>query len=307
MILGTGRAAAITDVELAELADELAVHPADLEAIAIVESGGVGWFRDGRIKILWEYHWFYKLVGAPRRARAVELGLARPRWISPARGGYKGQATADARYALLRRGMALDEAAALQAISIGRFQIMGFNYAICGFASPRAMWDAFCDSERHQVAALANFLKAKGLVPALRRRDFAKIEKVYNGGGLKGTYARRMRVESDVLRAGKWSRYKPGPPPRPAPADQAADPIDQAADPVEQITLPVDRAVDPRPIDPTPATSPPPPPLPPAATSAAREPGRLIVFLHNLLRWLNPFARTNWQAIPAPGERRRRA
>lgn len=208
--LGKGRAAAITAAEMAALADELGCHPADLEAIAEVESSGFGWFKDGRIKILFEKHWFYKLVSSQKRPQAVSSGLARRSWISPSKGGYRDQRSADQRYRLLDAAIDIDRAAALQSISIGRFQIMGFNYRICGFGTVEEMWAAFLDSEANQLRAFGNFLKSKRLVAALRKRDFAAVEKGYNGGGLGGTYARRMKAASDKLRAGKWKHYKPG-------------------------------------------------------------------------------------------------
>lgn len=208
MTLGKGRAAAITDSDLAALADALKCHPADVEAIAEVESSGFGWFRDGRIKILFEKHWFYKLVPAAKRDESERRGLARRRWVSPSQGGYKDQKTADQRYRLLEEAMVLDREGALQSISIGRFQIMGFNHKICGFSSAEAMWVAFLDSEANQLRAFGNFLKSKGLVAALRARDFAKVEKGYNGGGLGGAYARRMKVASDRLRSTKWNDWK---------------------------------------------------------------------------------------------------
>lgn len=208
--LGKGRAAAITPAEMAALADELGCHPADLEAIAEVESSGFGWFRDGRIKILFEKHWFYKLVTGAKRDPAVRQGLARRSWISPSKGGYRDQKSADQRYRLLEAAMALDREAALKSISIGRFQIMGFNHKVCGFRTVEDMWVAFLDSEANQLRAFGNFLLSKGLVAALRSRDFAKVEKGYNGGGLNGRYARRMRTASARLRAGKWKGYEPG-------------------------------------------------------------------------------------------------
>lgn len=229
MTLGKGRAEAITDAYLVMLAAKIGCHPADLEAISIVESNGFGWFKDGRIKILFEKHWFYKnLTDTKLRDAAVKAGLARKAFIKPSDGGYKDQSNADARYRLLLRAIALDEEAAFRSISMGKFQIMGFNYALCGFSSAKEMWEKFIDSERNQIQAFATFLEKKGLFPALRSRDFAKIEAVYNGGGLNGAYARRMKAESDRLRAGKWKDWKPTaatPAPPPA-ADPPAEPVE---------------------------------------------------------------------------------
>lgn len=209
-MLGKGKAAAATDADIARLADSLQCHPADLEAIAEVESSGFGWFPDGRIKILFEKHWFYKLIPVEARTNAMKNGLARKNWISPKNGGYKDQATADARYKLLERAIKIDREAAFQSISIGSFQIMGFNHAICGHQTAEGMFNAFCESEVYQLSALAGFLTNKGLLSAIRSRDFQKIETVYNGGGLNGAYAQKMKVASDKLRAGKWKGYKGG-------------------------------------------------------------------------------------------------
>jgi hypothetical protein len=218
-MLGKGRAEALTDADYAALADKIGCHPAVLEAIAVVESGGFGWFPDGRMKILFEKHWFYKLVDESKRAAAVRAGLARKAWISPAKGGYREQGSADARYGILARAIALDEEAAFRSISMGRFQIMGFNYAMCGFVSAKHMWTQFLDGEKRQMEALVKFMTNKGLLDALGRRDFAKIEQVYNGGGLNGAYATKMGDAYERLMRGKWRTYIPG---RAIPADVPA-------------------------------------------------------------------------------------
>lgn len=210
MTLGKGKAAAITDADMAKLADDLQCHPADIEAIAQVESAGFGWFADGRMKILFEKHWFYKLIPDEKRTNAMKSGLARKNWISPANGGYKDQDKPDDRYKLLERAIKVDREAAFRSISMGKFQIMGFNHAICGHQTAEGMFNAFCESEVYQLSAFAGFLNTKGLVPAIRARDFGRVEDVYNGGGQNGAYARNMRAASDKLRAGKWKDYRLG-------------------------------------------------------------------------------------------------
>lgn len=226
-ILGKGEAIATTDADMARLADSLQCHPADLEAIAEVESNGFGWFPDGRIKILFEKHWFFKYLDGKTRDDAVKNGLARAKWVSPSAGGYKDQATADQRYSLLARAMKVNREGAFRSISAGTFQIMGFNHRVCGFMTAEEMFNAFCKSEANQLQAFANFLKSKGLVSAIQRRAFAEVERGYNGGGLNGVYAAKMKTASDKLRAGKWKDYKPGsviapveaPKPLPTPID----------------------------------------------------------------------------------------
>lgn len=245
--LGKGRALAIADSDIAKLADEIGCHPADLEAIAQVESNGFGWFPDGRMKILFEKHWFYKYLDDPKvRANAVKSGLARKKWMAPKDGGYKDQATATDRYRLLQKAIKINEEGAYRSTSMGSFQIMGFNYALCGFVSAKHMFVQFCDSEARQLEAFAKFLKGKGLHPALKARNFNRIEEAYNGGGLNGAYAKKMRQEADKLRAGKWRGYKPGSmnpvPPKPAPVEPSSTPpLDHV--PVEKEQTPMARMV----------------------------------------------------------------
>lgn len=209
MMLGQGRAAAISNDDMAALARELGCHPATLEAIAEVESNGFGWFDDGRIKILPEPHKFDDYLPAARRAEAYRLGLATVSYnATRASGHYKRMTNAPGpRYDFLARMIAFDENAAFNAISVGRFQIMGFNHLVCGYRSAKAMFDAFVDSEANQLRAFGRFLLSKGLKDELAREDFATIETLYNGGGLNGVYAARMRTEAAKLKRGKWAKW----------------------------------------------------------------------------------------------------
>jgi hypothetical protein len=235
MTLGTGKATPITDDNIASLARTLGCHPATIEAIAQVESNGHGWFADGRMKILFEKHWFYKLIPEAKRANAVKNGLARKNWLSPQKGGYKDQGDADSRYKLLTRAIKVDEEAAYKSISMGVFQIMGFNHKLCGHQSAKQMFDAFCDSEGMQLSALAGFLVGKNLSDALKRADFDRIEQVYNGGGLGGAYASRMEKAYDALRAGKWANWgvqqAPKPTPKPVAPSIPETPVSEARKP----------------------------------------------------------------------------
>lgn len=207
MKLGQGRAAAITNNDIAALAQSIGCHPAHLEAIAQVESAGFGWYPDGRIKILCEKHKFYQYLAESKRAAAVKKGIARERWISPKNGGYKEQSTPDERYAIFEAMLAYDRPVAFMSISMGTYQMMGFNFLTCGFTSPEDMWNAFLDSEANQLKAFGNFLVKNGLTAALKSGDFEKVETVYNGGGLNGEYAARMRTAAASLKKGKWKDY----------------------------------------------------------------------------------------------------
>lgn len=254
MMLGQGRAAAISNDDMAALASRLGCHPATLEAIAEVESAGFGWFDDGRIKILPEPHKFHEYLPQARRAEALRRGLATTSFkATKAAGHYRAMTNGPGpRYGLLDKMIAYDASAAFMAISVGKFQIMGFNHETCGFPTARAMFDAFVDSEANQLAAFGRFLVNKGLKDELARSDFEAIETGYNGGGLEGVYARKMRAEEARLKRGKWANW---------PRDWPGKGVTIAAPPMATPAAPV-------PV-PAPAPAPQPEPAPIAARPAS--------------------------------------
>lgn len=255
MLLGQGRAQAITNNDMAALAKSIGCHPATLDAIAQVESAGFGWFDDGRIKILPEPHKFHAALPAAKRTRAVSLGLATTSYAKTKASGHYKKMTNEPgpRYDLLKRQIDYDEAAAYEGMSVGKFQIMGFNYATCGFASAKQMFDAFTDSEAHQLRAFGAFLIKNGLRTALILEDFEQVETTYNGGGLGGAYARKMRAAAVKLKAGKWAGW-----PTEWPGKQAPPPVAPPAPPaVPTRPVPPSPPVTPPPVKPTPAPAPP--------------------------------------------------
>ena len=208
-MFGTGPAKALQNNAFARAAKMLKCHPADLEAIAIVESDGFGWFKDGRIKLLFEKHVFYKRLPATIRKKAVKAGLARRKWVSPRNGGYRDQKGATSRYKLFEAALKMHERAGYESASYGTYQIMGFNYKPCGFNSAKEMFEAFLTGEQAQLDAFIAFLRSRRLIVAIRKRDFDLVEKRYNGGGLKGAYAKLMLAASNKLRRTKWKNWNP--------------------------------------------------------------------------------------------------
>jgi N-acetylmuramidase len=70
--------------------------------------------------------------------------------------------------------------AALMSASFGRFQIMGFNHASCGYVEVEEFVAAM-NSEGRQLAAFIEFIKARDLDDELQRRDWAGFARGYNG------------------------------------------------------------------------------------------------------------------------------
>ncbi len=152
----------------------------NLAAVMAVESSGFGFLPDRRTKILFERHKFHK---ATKGMFSVDhSGLS-----NPEAGGYLGGAAEHSRLneALkLCKDAGVPEEAALSSASWGLGQVMGFNHDSVGFASSRAMVEAFATGEAEQLFAMVRFIaNKKNLRDALLQQDWTTFARGYNGAG----------------------------------------------------------------------------------------------------------------------------
>lgn len=105
-------------------------------------------------------------------------------------------------YRRLLKAYRLDAEAALKSCSWGGFQIMGFHHGTMGYATAANFVKAMSRSEREQVIALVKFFKDvnPGLIPAMKRKDFAALAAGFNGESYKeNSYDVKLRNAY-----GKW-------------------------------------------------------------------------------------------------------
>lgn len=157
----------LTKEEITEIAGTIGVDYASLMAFISIESGGIGFAADtGKIIIQFEPAWFRKKAPyAPSGAWSVNGVEKQSReWIA------------------FNDAFSKDPQAALLSTSIGMMQVMGFNYAACGYRTVNAMWDDFKTGEYAQVKGAANFIKnTPALWTALKAKDWARVAYYYNG------------------------------------------------------------------------------------------------------------------------------
>lgn len=162
----------LTDEDYAKAADDLDCEVAAIKAVASVEAAGDGFLPDGRVKILFEAHIFHKYTQGKFTASHPHISSAK--WDKKL---YKG---GGAEWGRLEEAFTLDPIAAQLSASYGAFQIMGFNYAVCGFKTVEDFVEAML-TEAGQLAAFIGFIKSKDLEDELRRLDWAGFARVYNG------------------------------------------------------------------------------------------------------------------------------
>jgi hypothetical protein len=169
----------ITSQQFLDSAQSLGVDVATLKAVAEVESGGSGFLSSGEPVILFEPHIFWRELKNrqidPHQFVHGNEDILYEHW------GERPYQPASKQHELLERACQIHREAALCSASWGRFQIMGFNYRLCGCKTLQEFINAIYKDEGEHLRLFCNFIKTKGLVDELRRKDWRGFAYGYNG------------------------------------------------------------------------------------------------------------------------------
>jgi len=177
-----------------------------LKAVAQVESSGSGFLPspEEEPKVLFEGHAFYRLTQGKFSQSHPSLSYAK--WT---KAHYAGSLRGE--WKRLSAARALDRDAANQSASWGTFQIMGFNYALCGFSSVEEFVAAQRAGADEQLDAFAQFIARESFLRPLRQRDWKSFAALYNGPAFaKNRYDERMAAAYGKL-TGAARRSRKGP------------------------------------------------------------------------------------------------
>jgi hypothetical protein len=177
----------ISQQEFEAVAKRLGCSVSAVKAVAEVESRGGGFDVQGFPKVLFEGHWFYRYTKG--KYAASNPTLCYPSWTKI----YYGK-SAEAEKNRLAAAASLDRTSANLSTSWGMFQVMGFNYAICGYKSVQEFVNAMCKSEGAQLEAFCSYVINNGLDVFLRAKDWDSFAYGYNGKEYrKNDYAGKLR------------------------------------------------------------------------------------------------------------------
>lgn len=157
---------------------ELNADIAAVKAVREVESPRGGFLPDGRPTILYERHIM------ARRLELLGINPAPfikvdPNIVNRSTGGYIG---GSAEYNRLQKAKLINPQAAQESCSWGAYQIMGMHWKYLGYTSVDQFVTVMSSSERGQLEVFVNFIKNdKGLLKALRNKDWADFAYRYNG------------------------------------------------------------------------------------------------------------------------------
>ena len=180
--------AQLTIADFDAAAAYLGCDVAAIEAVSEVESSGGGFNDDDSIKVLFEGHHFHRYTHGVYDATHPTLSY--PKWTRAFYGKNQTQ-----EWVRLNSARELDPQAALLSTSFGRFQVMGFNFAVCGERTVEDFYDRLRESEANQLAAFCNYVQNRGLADELREHRWADFARLYNGPGAVDWYAQKMAQE----------------------------------------------------------------------------------------------------------------
>jgi hypothetical protein len=174
----------------------LGIDPAVALAVLLAESGGRTAAADGRMIIRFENHIFFQKWGAsnPELFNRFFQFDANEKWKghrwrrSPNDPWQECHQSQAGEWEILEFARSMHEETALQSISMGAAQIMGFNFPALGYTSAAEMFRDFQRGEENQIRGFFRFVEAKGLVDALRRGDHLAFAQGYNGSGQAPLY-----------------------------------------------------------------------------------------------------------------------
>lgn len=161
----------LTDEDFCRAAKRLDCSVAAIKAVAEVESRGDGFDSRDRPKILFERHKFAQYTNG----KYIKTHPHICNWTS---GGYGKTAE---QYDRFSEAFMLDPTAAMLSASWGKFQVMGFNFAICGFKTVGEFVDAMKESEGRHLDSFVEYVRHNSLADELQSLNWAAFAKGYNG------------------------------------------------------------------------------------------------------------------------------
>lgn len=186
----------VTNSTIKKIAELYTIDPAALKAFIEVETPGSGFDKKtGKILIQFEPVWFKRQSPyAPSGTWSLnKVDVQSKEWIA------------------FNDAFSKNADAAMKSTSIGLGQIMGFHFALLGYASVGQMWEDAKKSEYHQLIQLIRFLKTyKGgqILSLLSQGNFHQVAVLYNGAEYKKVAQKYNREPYDISLGNAYLRAK---------------------------------------------------------------------------------------------------
>lgn len=147
-------AEAVSDADIALFAQRLGCTPKQLKVVAAVESGGSGFDRHGRPKILFERHLFHRFTNGKFSVSPCS---------NPHGGGYGEDS-----WEKLGQAAGKSVFKAFEAVSWGKFQVLGMWWDELGYPSPLEMAYSTVASETAHYEMLVRYIEHNAMQDEVR-------------------------------------------------------------------------------------------------------------------------------------------
>lgn len=175
----------LSEQDLIDFAIQYDLEIATVKAVNEIESSGKGFLIDGRPKILFEGHVFWKElqkrnINPETLLNDQSKNVLYKKWTKTYYlGGAKEYSRLEEAAHLLDSKEVHD--AAYCSASWGAFQIMGYHYQSLGYADIDNYVEKMFDHEREHLKAFGKFLKINNLIIHLQNKNWVKFARGYNG------------------------------------------------------------------------------------------------------------------------------
>lgn len=174
----------LTDSDISKAATALGCETAILKTIVEVEGD-----REGFLDTYEPLLWFHRDVFSRRTQGAYDR--VAPDISNPHPGEFGDAAVQHER---LHKAAWLNRNAALMSASWGRFQLMGYNYALAGYHSLQDFVSAMYKSELEHLLAFVEYLKNLSLDEDLRNRNWEAFAVKYKSPDERSVYIRQLEM-----------------------------------------------------------------------------------------------------------------
>ncbi|WP_447636954.1 N-acetylmuramidase domain-containing protein [Flavobacterium microcysteis] len=179
----------LSEQDLIDFANFHNLELAIVKAVNEVESGGKGFLVDGRPKILFEGHVFWRELER-RNINCSNYVSNDTQTILYQNYTKKYYVSGKGEYDRLEKAADLNpdtlfREAAYSSASWGLYQIMGFNAPSLGYASIDEFVEKMYQNEGEHLKAFGLFLEQNNLIRVLKNKNWAEFALRYNGKGYK--------------------------------------------------------------------------------------------------------------------------
>lgn len=179
----------LKELDLVAFAEKYELELAVVKAVNEVESRGAGFLKDGRPKILFEGHIFWRQLKKagldPQKfVNDYTQNVLYESWVKI---HYEGN---EKEYFRLEKAAGMSDLpevheAAYTSASWGSFQIMGFHFRSLGYSSVDHFVAGMYQKEAKHLEAFGRFLEVNNLIRQLKEKDWHKFARGYNGSGYR--------------------------------------------------------------------------------------------------------------------------